>query len=166
MLYVNVWFNFFFSNSLSLQAFNNDGQEVVSTKERPELEDRGITGMYSQLFVSHGQDSWYWIFSKKIVFGDNAVHNSNVTWQGDGRKAASHLEGSGLTFSPVLKRLFEQWSLSFMVKCPTQIAQVPRMKISVDANGSRIQQVRYLLSFRDCLWPWKYETNGILILTT
>ena len=64
MFYVNVWFNFFFSNSLSLQAFNNDGQEVVSTKDRPELEDRGITGMYSQLFVSHGQDSWYWIFRK------------------------------------------------------------------------------------------------------
>ena len=39
------------------------------------------------------------------MFGDNAVHNSNVTWQGDGRKAASHPEGSGLTFSPVLKRL-------------------------------------------------------------
>ena len=64
MFYVNVWFNFFFSNSLSLQAFNNIGQEVVSTKDRPELEDRGITGMYSQLFVSHGQDSWYWIFRK------------------------------------------------------------------------------------------------------
>ena len=64
MFYVNVWFNFFFSNSLSLQAFNNDGQEVVSTKDRPELEDRGITGMYSQLFVSHGQDSWYWTFRK------------------------------------------------------------------------------------------------------
>ena len=42
------------------------------------------------------------------MLGDNAVHNSNVTWQGDGRKAASHPEGSGLTFSPVLKRLFEQ----------------------------------------------------------
>ena len=42
------------------------------------------------------------------MLGDNAVHNSNVTRQGDGRKAASHPEGSGLTFSPVLKRLFEQ----------------------------------------------------------
>ena len=68
MFYVNVWFNFFFSNSLSLQAFNNIGQEVVSTKERPELEDRGITGMYSQLFVSHVQDSWYWVSSKNFVF--------------------------------------------------------------------------------------------------
>ena len=47
-------------------------------------------------------------FQENFVFGDNAVHNSNVTRQGDGRKAASHPEGSGLTFSPVLKRLFEQ----------------------------------------------------------
>ena len=38
---------FLFSISLSLQAFNNDGQEVVFTKDRQELEDREITGIFS-----------------------------------------------------------------------------------------------------------------------
>ena len=47
MFYVNVSFNFFFSISLSLQAFTNDGQEVVSTEDRQELEDREMTGNFS-----------------------------------------------------------------------------------------------------------------------
>ena len=56
---------FLFSISLSLQAFNNDGQEVVFTKDRQELEDREITGIFHTFCESR---SWFLIldFQEKI----------------------------------------------------------------------------------------------------
>ena len=155
-----------FSISLSLQAFNNDGQEVVFTKDRQELEDREITGIFSHFL-------WVTVLILDIGFSGKNLRLEIMQWttqilhSKDMReKLQVILKAQVWTFSSVSKRLFEQWSLSFMVNCPTQIAQVLRMKISVSASSSRIQQVRYILSFRDCLWPWKYETDRILILMT